>query len=37
VRIGGAELYEPRCRGCYEAERAAAASGPPRLSVRRGS
>lgn len=38
VRIGGAELYEPRCRACYEAERAEAGVLPPaRLSVRRGS
>ena len=26
VRIGGAELYEPRCRACYDAERVQAAA-----------
>jgi thymidine kinase len=34
VRIGGSDLYEPRCRACYEAERAGVAAA---LSVRRGS
>jgi thymidine kinase len=38
VRIGGAELYEPRCRACYDAERAAVpATAADRLSIRRGS